>query len=89
MQPITEPALNVIIDQIYAASTLEDAIYWREKFIARISATIARSNVFDPTDRDQICLFAAAKAQAEQAISRLQMCVARNERVAWPVLSRR
>lgn len=84
MQHKIEPALNEIIDKIYAASTLEDAIYWRERFIARISASIARSNIFDPEDRDQVCLFAAAKAQAEQAIARLQMCIARNERVAWP-----
>lgn len=84
MRQTAEFHLNDIIDEIYAASTLEDAIFWREEFISRMARLIAEANLFDPEKRDEVCLYAAAKAQAEQAVARLQMCVLKNEHVAWP-----
>lgn len=76
--------LHEIIDEIYASCTLEDAIFWREEFIARMASLIASSNLFDARSRDEVCLYSGAKAQAEQAVARLQLCLARNERFEWP-----
>lgn len=84
MRQTAELHLNDIIDEIYAACTLEDAIFWREEFIGRMARLIASSNLFDPGQRDEVCLYAGAKAQAEQAVARLQMCVVKDERVSWP-----
>jgi hypothetical protein len=72
-----------IIDKIYEAYTLEDAVFWREEFVARLSRVILRSDVLDPNVRDEVNLYAQAKAQSEQAIARLQFCLANNERWTW------
>lgn len=72
-----------IIDKIYDASTLEDAVFWREEFVSRLARAILRSDVFDPKLRDEVNLYAQAKAQSEQAIARLQFCLAKNERWTW------
>jgi len=72
-----------IIDQIYDAATLEDAVYWREEFVRRLAQAIAHANLLDPTSCDEVTLYSLAKAQSEQAIARLQMCIARNERWKW------
>ncbi|MDO9383992.1 MAG: hypothetical protein Q7T86_14140 [Hyphomicrobiaceae bacterium] len=77
-----------IIDRIYDACTLEEAVFWREEFVSRLSRAILRSDLLDPTCRDEVNLYAQAKAQSEQAIARLQLCMANNERWDWSVHTR-
>lgn len=72
-----------IIDRIYEAATLEDAIFWREEFVRRLAHAISRSDLFDPASGDDAKLYALAKAQSEQAIALLRMCIATNERWSW------
>jgi hypothetical protein len=72
-----------VIDKIYEAYTLEDAVFWREEFVARLARVILRSDLLDPSVRDEVNLYAQAKAQSEQAIARLQFCLANNERWTW------
>lgn len=72
-----------IIDKIYEAATLEDAVFWREEFIRRLAHAISRADLFDPASRDEINLYALAKGQSEQAVARLQMCIAQNDRWDW------
>lgn len=80
----TSLTTSEIIDEIYDACTLEDAIHWREQFVARLAHAISRADKADPGIREEVALYALAKAQAEQAISRLQMCIARNEHwISW------
>lgn len=74
-----------IIDRIYDASTLEDGIFWREELIRRLSSMILNANIMDPQSADEVAVYAAAKAQAEQAIARLQMVLARGEVFVWPL----
>lgn len=72
---------NEIIDKIYDAPTLEEAIYWREAFVRRLSKAISHSDFLEA--RSENNLYALAKAQTEQTISRLQMCLVKNERWEW------
>lgn len=72
-----------IIERVYDAWTLDDAIFWREQFVRRLSQMIANSSVLDPAQSDEVALYAAAKAQSEQAIARLQMALARGETFCW------
>jgi hypothetical protein len=72
-----------IIDKIYEAYTLEDAVFWREEFVSRLAHAILRSDLMDPKLRDEVNLYAQAKAQSEQAIARLQFCLVNNERWNW------
>lgn len=85
MRVLSSGALSTseIIDHIYEASTLEEAVFWREEFVSRLGRAILRSDLFDPASRDELNLYAQAKAQSEQAIARLQLCMANNERWAW------
>lgn len=75
--------IGEIIEEIHNASTLEDAVYWREEFVRRLGQAISRADLFDPDAADEATLYALAKAQSEQAITRLQMCIARNDRWIW------
>jgi hypothetical protein len=58
-------------------------VFWREQFVSRLQRAILRSDLLDPRSRDEVNLYAQAKAQSEQAISRLQFCLAKNERWNW------
>lgn len=82
MRSVSDPlTTNEIIDKIYDATTLEDAILWREEFVRRLSHAISHADLREA--RHEIDLYALAKAQSEQAIARLQMCLAKGERWSW------
>jgi hypothetical protein len=72
-----------LIDRIYAAATIDDAIFWREEFVRRLRVMIASRNLFEPGQRDEVVLYARAKAQAEMAIARLQLVRDAGETLVW------
>ncbi len=72
-----------LIDRIYAAANADDAIFWREEFVRRLSVMIASRNLFDSGQREEVSLYACAKAQAEMAIARLQLARDLGETLIW------
>lgn len=72
-----------LIDEIFAATNLDEAIFWREQLVVRLRVLIASRNLFDPQHREEVCLYASAKAQAEMAISRLQLARDLGETLVW------
>ena len=74
---------TAIIEKLFDAYTLEEAIYWRQEFVLRLADLIAAVDHFDPRTIDELSLYRRAKGQTEQSIARLQMALLKNERVDW------
>lgn len=81
--PAADISTQQLIDYIYDAASIDDAIFWREEFIRRLRVMIASRNLFDATHREEVALYARAKAQAEMAIARLQLARDVGETLVW------
>lgn len=70
-----------VVERIFDASTLEEAIFWRQTMVRRLVEVLtAEGTNLSPDERD---LYRQAKAQTEMAISRLQLALAKGERWLW------
>lgn len=83
--PMSAPDITTheLIDRIYDAASIDDAIFWREEFVRRLRVMIASRNLFDANQREEVSLYARAKAQAEMAIARLQLARDLGETLVW------
>lgn len=81
--PADRPTYSAILENIFGASTLEDAIRWRETMLARLQEAInaaAKPGGFSPGD---VSLHQDARFQMEIAIVHLRLCLLNEERVFW------
>jgi hypothetical protein len=84
-RPSEQPGYSEIVESIFAASTLEEAITWREAMLARLgTVTEGRSDL----TADEARLHQEAKFQTELALENLRFCLLNNERAAWEPVQR-
>lgn len=70
-----------VVDRIFDASTLEDAIFWRQEMVDRLAHAIANSaGILTDEERG---VYELAKAQTEEAIKRLRVCFENDDRPMW------
>ena len=78
--PSEPPRYSEILENIFAASTLEDAIFWRQAMLARLAAVTGSS--CDLT-AGELRLHREAIFHTELALENLRFCLLNNERTAW------
>lgn len=76
------PGCSEIIERIFAASSLEEAIFWRQAMLTRLVATTEGNR--DLTD-EEIRLHREAMFQTELSLERLRFCLLNEERTTWRV----
>lgn len=79
-RPPASPVYSEILESIFAAATLEDAIFWRQTMLARLAAVI--ESRCDLT-ADEVRLHREAIFHTELALENLRFCLLNNERTAW------
>ena len=83
-RPSEQSGYSEILESIFAASTLEEAIASRETKLARLSAVTDRSDF----TADEVRLHQEAKFHTERALENLRFCLLNNERTAWEPMQR-
>ena len=76
-QPYSE-----ILESIFAASTLEDAIFWREIMLGRLAEAMDAASQTRFT-ADEVQLHLEALHQIKLALENLRFCLLNNERTTW------
>lgn len=84
-RPSEQPGYSELVESIFKASTLEEAIKWREAMLGRLAAvTDGRSNF----TAEEVRLHQEAKFHTELALENLRFCLLNNERAAWEPVHR-
>jgi uncharacterized protein YjaG (DUF416 family) len=71
-----------ILDRIFEASTLEDAIAWRRVILGRLKMVLTHAFRTELSE-DEIKLYMEAATELELALSRLKVALAGGERLDW------
>ena len=84
-RPSEQPGYSEILENIFAASTLEDAISWREAMLARLSGITEGRTALTAYE---VRLHQEAKFHTELALGNLRFCLLNNERAVWEPVER-
>lgn len=74
------PMYREIVEKIFEASTLEEAIIWRQAMVRRLGQVLVPGAELSTDQRN---LYWQAKAETEMAISRLELTLTKGERWDW------
>ena len=70
-----------LVEKIFAAHTLEEAIFWREEMVERLEYALSLND--SGLSADERDLYAGAKAQTERALDNLNIALVKGERWHW------
>jgi uncharacterized protein YjaG (DUF416 family) len=78
----THLSTTEILDHIFEASTLEEAIRWRRIMLGRLKMVLTHAFRTDISE-DEIKLYVEAATELELALTRLEIALAAGERLDW------
>lgn len=69
-----------VVERIFEAATLEDAIHWRQEMVDRLGQAIADGRL----SLEERSMYELARSETLTAIERLRICLESDDRPIWP-----
>lgn len=72
-----------IIEHVFAASTLEDAIFWREAMRSKLQILVDQASQPNGLSPDEIALHRTAQLHIDISLAHLRLSLVNKERIEW------